>query len=111
MCTFRFSPLLAPIAALLGTCCALATTIEFEAVNLADVTPGQDLWQYNYFVSGRTFLANQGFTIGFDYHLFTQLQSPPPAINAGWSTIALQPDLNLPDSGSYDALALVNNPS
>jgi len=84
----------------------LATTIEFEAVDLQN-----SLWQYNYFVSGRTFSTDQGFTIFFDYRRYTQLQSPPPAINPNWNSIVLQPDLNLPDNGAYDALALVSGAS
>jgi hypothetical protein len=90
---------------------ALSTTIEYEAINLQDVVPGQDLWQYNYYVSGRTFNANQDFTIFFDYLKFTQLQSPPPAVSPDWNLLVLQPDLKLPDNGAYDALAVVNNPS
>ena len=90
---------------------ALATTIEYEAINLADVVPGQDLWQYNYYVSGRTFSANQDFTIFFDYVKYSQLQSPPPAVSPDWNLLVLQPDLQLPDNGAYDALAVVNNPS
>jgi hypothetical protein len=87
---------------------ALPTTIEYEVLNL---TPGQDLWQYNYFVSGTTFAANEGFTIFFDYHNFSNLQNPQPTASPGWNAIVLQPDPNLPDNGAYDALALVSNPS
>ncbi|HLJ17643.1 MAG TPA: PEP-CTERM sorting domain-containing protein [Bryobacteraceae bacterium] len=87
---------------------ALPTTIEYEALN---VTPGQDLWQYNYFVSGTTFAVNEDFTIFFDYHNFSNLQNPQPTVSSDWNVIDLQPDLNLPDNGAYDALALVDNPS
>src|SRR5437016_8284021 len=68
-----------------------ATTIEFEAVGLQN-----SLWQYNYFVSGRTFSADQDFTISFDYHQYGQLQDPQPPVNPDWNAIVLQPDLTLP---------------
>jgi hypothetical protein len=97
---------LLPFVSLLFLNGSLATTIEFEAVDLQN-----NLWQYNYFVSGRTFSADQDFTIFFDYHRYGQLQSPPPAINSDWSVIVLQPDLKLPDNGAYDALALVDGAS
>ncbi len=90
---------------------ALPTTIEYQAAKLADINPGQDLWQYDYFVSGRTFTADEGFTIFFDYHNFSNLQNAQPVVSSDWNAIVLQPDLNLPDNGAYDALALVNNPS
>lgn len=68
---------------------ASATTIEFEAIDLTNVTPGQDLWQYNYFVSNFTFQANQGFSIVFNRNLFSTLQDPPPFVNSDWNVIVL----------------------
>ena len=32
-------------------------------------------------------------------------------MNADWDVIAIEPDLNLPDDGFYDALAIVENAS
>lgn len=88
---------------------AAATSIEFNVADLPDVAPGEDLWRYSYFVSD--FTTGSGFTIFFDYQLFTSLESPPPVVNADWDVITLQPDPNLPDDGAYDALALTSNPS
>ena len=88
-----------------------ATTISYQATDLADTTPGQDLWQYSYSVSGYTFNQNYGFTVLFDYSLYSNLEDPPPFVNSDWDPIVLQPDLVLPADGTYDALALVDNAS
>ena len=53
----------------------IAVTFRFEVVDLADTTPGQDLWEYSYQVSGLTLTAGQGFTIFFDLGLYTLLRS------------------------------------
>ena len=89
----------------------IAVTFRFEVVDLADTTPGQDLWEYRYTVTGLTLTANQGFTIFFDLSLYTLLQSPPPFVNADFDVITVQPDLALHSNGFYDALALRNAPS
>ena len=34
-----------------------AILIEYEALDLADTTPGANLWQYNYYVSDYDFLT------------------------------------------------------
>jgi len=88
-----------------------ATTIFYQASDLADTTPGQDLWQYSYSVSGYTFSQNYGFTVLFDYSLYSNLEDPPPFVNNDWDPIVLQPDLILQEEGAYDALALVDNAS
>ena len=38
---------------------AINVTFRFEVVDLADTTPGQDLWEYSYQVSGLTLTAGQ----------------------------------------------------
>src|SRR2546426_885314 len=86
-------------------------TIFYQATDLADTTPGQDLWRYNYVVSGFSFQANQGFSVFFAPLAFTQLQNPPPLVNADWSVLSIQPDLVLHDPGFYDAQAQKNDPS
>ena len=90
---------------------ANATTISYQATDLADTTPGEDLWQYSYSVSGYTFNQNYGFTVLFDYSLYSNLEDPPPFVNSDWDPIVLQPDPSLPADGTYDAQALVNNAS
>lgn len=88
-----------------------AALITFAASNLADITPGQDLWEYTYRVSLANFGAGEGFTVNFNRSLYTLLQSPPPVVNADWDALTIQPDLALHSDGFYDALALRNAPS
>ena len=90
---------------------ARAAAIGYTATDLADTTAGEDLWLYQYHVSGFTFGSGEGFTITFDRSLFTKLQSPPPLVNADWNVLTLQPDLALSSNGLYDALALRAAPS
>jgi hypothetical protein len=98
------------LSAMLPTATA-AVTIRYQVSNLSDVNAGEDLWQYIYTVEDFPFDADYGFSILFDEDLFEQLESPPPPVNADWDVITLQPDLNLPDEGRYDALALSATPS
>jgi hypothetical protein len=86
----------------------LAATITFQATDLPNVVPGEDLWKYEYVVSGVTFEADQGFSIYFDSSLYANLESPPPAVSSDWDIITLQPDPGLPSAGIYDSLALVD---
>lgn len=94
-----------------ATAPAAATTILYQAEDLADVVTGEDLWRYTYTVADFTYGADHGFTIVFDLSLYTNLEDPPPAVNADWDVITIQPDLLLPDHGYYDALALSATPS
>jgi hypothetical protein len=93
---------------------AYATTIGFVSVNLADVTPGDDLWRYDYIVSGRTFLQSEFFDIYFDPVLYGTLTALP-APNADWDVAILQQPnpVNLApfNKGIFDAFALVPAPS
>jgi len=92
---------------------AEATVIQFAATNLPDTTAGQDLWRYDYTVSGRSFLQDQFFDIYFDpllYRTLAVLSTPGPQWEA---IILLQPNpANIPpfDRGMFDAAALVNSP-
>ena len=66
-----------------------ASSIAFTVTNLADTTPGQDLWQFTYTLDGFVFGAGQGFTIFFERSLFTLLQTPPPLVNGGWDLLTV----------------------
>ena len=88
-----------------------AALIQYQAIDLPDTIPGQDLWQYQYTISDHTFAANTGFTLYFDSALFSNLQDPPPVVNSDWDILVTQPDPLFSGAGSYDALALVNLPS
>lgn len=102
---------------LLGLCpwnAARATTIEYIASNLADVTPGEDLWRYDYTVTGRSFLQSQFFDIYFQPTLFAALAAGA-APNTDWDVAVLQQPTpgNLPpfDRGMFDAFALSDDAS
>ncbi len=87
-----------------------ATTITYQATDLADLAPGEDLWQYEYAVSGHVFVVDQGgFSVFFDPALYASLQDG--LATPDWDVLLLQPDSVLPADGLYDALALVGNPS
>ena len=91
-----------------------ATVIQYEINNLPDQVAGQDLWEYRYHVSGRSFPTFSGFDIIFSLshnYLFGDLDSPPVAPNADWEVVSIPPDPNLPNDGRYDALALVDDAS
>lgn len=104
----RSAGLGASLAALLALpALANALTIQFSATDLPDTGSG-DLWQYTYTVSGGPVNANKGFTIYFDYHLYSDLQDPPPAPNSDWNVATVQPSTSLPDNGFFDALAQVS---
>lgn len=93
-----------------GATLGFATTISYTATDLADGSDG-DLWQYSYILSGAIFNENSGFTIYFDYNLYSHLAIQNPTNSAEWDTITLDPDPNLPDAGVYDALALKDDAS
>ncbi len=88
-------------------CAASPIQISYVATDLADVVIGEDLWRYDYFVSGFAFSTEQGFAVYFDHALYASLQDPPPAVNADWDPLTFQPDAALASPGAYDALALV----
>lgn len=88
-----------------------AANIIYNAVDLQDTKPGEDLWQYNYTVKNHSFVINNGFSIFFDPTSYRNLQSPAPTVNSDWDILVFQPDNSLPDNGIYDALALVDNAS
>lgn len=86
-------------------------TIQSQATDLPDTTPGQDLWRYAYNVSGFNFQMNEGFSVFFDAQLYRNLANPAPSLSPIWSVIAVQPDVLLQAAGYLDALALTSSPS
>jgi hypothetical protein len=88
---------------------AHAISILYEATDLADTTPGDDLWMYSYYVSD--FDIDYGFTVFFELGLYDLLDPFPPPPNSDWDPITWDPDLSIPDDGAYDALSLVDNAS
>jgi hypothetical protein len=107
-----FSGLAVALALLAGPVSeARATTIAFEATDLADTVSGEDLWMYEYFVSDFTFDADQGFMVFFDGLLYSDLDSAPDSAGPDWDVLVIQPDPVLVDEGRFDALALVSGAS
>jgi hypothetical protein len=90
---------------------AVAVEITYQATDLKDATPGQDLWKYIYTVQDATFQTGDGFTIFFNSGLYGLLDPTTAAPNGDWDVLTWNPDPGLPDDGAYDALALVNNAS
>jgi len=102
------SGLLAASGLAFGT--AHGAVVSSLFTDLPDTTPGRDLWQASYAVSGLTFTAGQGFTLYYAYHQYSDLTSVVPPDHPGWDLLVIQPDLGLPDDGFFDGLALVNDP-
>lgn len=93
---------------------AKAAAIQYVATNLADTTPGQDLWRFDYTIAGRSFLQSQFVDIYFDPLLYSSLTAAPTP-NPDWDVAILQQPnpLNLPpfNVGIFDMFALVDNAS
>jgi hypothetical protein len=88
-----------------------AILLQYVATDLTDATLGEDLWRYDYNVSGATFPEDYGFQITFDYTLYSGLQDPPMAVNADWDVVSVQPDAFFGADGFYDALSIATNAS
>jgi len=84
---------------------AYAIVITFEATDLANTTPGEDLWRYVYTITDFSPAQDVAVETLFDHTLYRDLEDPAPGV-AGWDILTLQPDSNLPDVGRYSALAL-----
>ena len=79
-CTHAFAFLLAWLVAPASH----AILIEYEALDLANTTPGADLWQFNYYVSEHDFRTDQGFTVWFDLGAYDNLV--PLSASPDWNT-------------------------
>ena len=83
-------------------------TITYTATNLTDTISGEDLWQYDYQVSG-SFLAGQSFNLLYNPALYQNLQDPPTvADTASWFPFVVQPDTGLPADGFFNSSALTD---
>jgi hypothetical protein len=88
------------------TVTAAPITIQFEATDLPDLIPGEDLWRYDFTVAG-TLLQDQDFEIEFDYDSYADLDGSSPSVS--WDLLVLQPEPAIPDVGRYNALALIDH--
>lgn len=86
------------------------TAISYIANNVADVTEGEDLWQYTYTVSGDSFnWGAKGFTIVFDGDktvLPTYSSLPTP--NSDWDVYTFEGEAG---DVLYDVQSLVEYPT
>jgi hypothetical protein len=97
-----------------GAVSAAGAMIQYEAVDLPDTVPGEDLWQYHYTVSGYSLLAGQGFDVFFavaDGFQFGDLVDPQTGPSSDWDVLAIQADPGLPADGLFDVVALVDDPA
>ncbi|MCR5881926.1 hypothetical protein LRS03_03240 [Rhizobacter sp. J219] len=79
---------------------AQAAMVEYSATSL-----GGDVWRYDYrLVNDGPALAFDEFSVYFDAAGVTNLSVA--ASPAGWSSLVVQPDPQLPDVGYFDALHL-----
>jgi len=89
---------------------AHALTVRFTVTDLPDLPESPDRWRYDYTVDSFPYDAGWGFTVYFDPLLYGSIETPLPAVGAGWSAVAYQPDPGSFD-GLYDAEATVDAPS
>lgn len=91
---------LAMVVVLLFAPLSHAALITYSAENLVGST-----WRYDYSVTNDTLGFDlMEFTIFFDRNLAANLSVVQTPL--GWDGLVIQPDLNLPDDGFFDALAL-----
>jgi len=90
---------------------AMAVTVVFQATDIPDVTPGQNLYRYDYSLSDFPYPAQHSFAVQFDPSLYASLQTSPSPPGPLWDVVSLQPDPRLPPDGMYDARSLVASPT
>ena len=91
------------VAFILSSRTASAAPIQYVATDL-----GGGLWQYDYYLGSNTFSTQEGFTVYFsDDYANLQLVGTTP----DWFPLVTDFDPALSSFGTYDALALVDNPA
>jgi len=85
-----------------------AVVVAFFPRNVADTVPGQDRWEYEYWLDSFPYDAGYGFTVYFDPNLYAELDATPPVPHVDWDAITVAPDPGLGEEGFYDAEALVD---
>jgi hypothetical protein len=106
MKTLRIIATVAFLGIPLGVAHALPV-ISYEAHNLTDTSPGQDLWEVQYHLAG-SLGAFEGFNILFGETLYTAVEDPDPPMSGDWATYVIQPS---PGDGVFSATALTGMPS
>lgn len=87
--------------------------IQRSAIDLTDITFGEDLWSVSYTLLGDLPAANQGFSIYFGADLYQDLTGSFAAAAGDWDILLFPPDpVLLPGgAGLLDALSLSDTPS
>lgn len=92
-----------------------ATTIYYEATDLTDTAPGEDLWQYTYHLTDAALIYNDDIGIVFDHELYTVIVlKDPPQPNTDWFAYPIVSPV-FPDQTPLDSYfvlqAKVDNPT
>lgn len=88
-----------------ATMASAAPTIQFVAVDIADVVVGHDLWRYDYTIGG-TLAAGEGVNLLFSATLFDALDAT--FADASVLALATQPILALSADGFVSVTALLD---
>lgn len=96
-------PFVLAFAVLFAAGSAQAAPIQYTVTNL-----GGSTWEYEYFITN-ALNTQQGFRVYFDDQDTSNLTLLPP-LTPDWDVLLTDPDPALSSDGTYDALALANNP-
>lgn len=94
----------AGMAALNVPASAATSPVDFISTDLTDVTNGQDLWHYQYFIKRQSLPSFYAVNLVFSPSLYGDLTIT--GFSSGLSVLATQPDSGLPADGLITATAL-----
>lgn len=89
---------------------APAVTILFVPSDVVDQVVGQDLWRYDYQVTG-SFEPFGGLNLLFDPTRYGVLSVPQPVAGVDWDVFVVQPDAALAAPGLFTATRLIDSPA
>lgn len=87
-----------------------AATLQYETVDLPDLVIGQDLWRYDYRVTG-SFETFGGLNLLYDPAKYLALSDPQPSPSANWDVSVVSPNTALPAPGLFGATRLTDAPA
>ena len=100
---YALLPFILAVAVLFSPGSAHAAPIQYNLTNV-----GGNTWEYSYYITD-AFLSRQGFRVYFDDQDTSNLTLLPP-ITVDWDVLLTDPEPVLQSDGTYDALALADNP-
>lgn len=89
---------------------AAATAISFQLVDLTDIAPDQDLWRYDYRITGG-FAQFSSIEILYPAPQVASITPVVPSPNPGWDISVIQPIAGIPADGIYTLVALSDSPA